>query len=120
MVHPFSSNTVSLLSNITCNLGSNNAFILFISLIAMSMLGPVTMHIWLFLLSLFLRQSHAINLRKNSVTPRPVLFFTHRCLCLNATIGTLEYVCAHSAVLQICVYSFTCFWGCKTKVFFSI
>jgi len=30
-------------------LGSNNPFILLISLIAMSMFGPVTMHIWLFL-----------------------------------------------------------------------
>src|ERR687887_2118179 len=42
MLQPFSSNTVSLLSNVTYNLGSNNAFILLISLIAMSMLGPVT------------------------------------------------------------------------------
>src|ERR671930_2362624 len=86
IVQPFSSNTVSLLSKLIPSFGSNNPFILFISLIAMSMLGPVTMHIWLFLLSLFLRQSHAINLRKNSVTPKPVLFFTHRCLCLKVKL----------------------------------
>src|SRR5918911_4086723 len=48
ILQPFISNTVSLLSKVTCNLGSNNAFILLISLIAMSMLGPVTIHIWLF------------------------------------------------------------------------
>jgi hypothetical protein len=31
------------------NFDSNNPFILFMSLIAMSWLGPVTMYIWLFL-----------------------------------------------------------------------
>ena len=45
ILQPFSSNTVSLLSKVTCSLGSNNSFILFMSLIAMSMLGPVTVHI---------------------------------------------------------------------------
>jgi hypothetical protein len=45
IVHLFNSSTVSLLSKIIPNVGSNNPFILFINLIAMSMFGQVTMYI---------------------------------------------------------------------------
>jgi YVTN family beta-propeller protein len=50
----YSTFAISSFGNFDANLpslstaGSNNAFILLISLMAMSMLGPVTIHIWLF------------------------------------------------------------------------
>ena len=49
IIQPFSSITVSLFAKVNPNFGSNNPLILLISLMAMSMLGPVTMHICEFL-----------------------------------------------------------------------
>jgi len=45
-----------------------------------SILGPETIHIWEPLNLLSFRQSHAIYLNINSVTPNPVAFFIQRCL----------------------------------------
>jgi hypothetical protein len=42
---PFSSMTVSLLSNVISNLSVNSLLILLISVMARSILGPVTIHI---------------------------------------------------------------------------
>jgi hypothetical protein len=45
MLQPFNSKIVSLLANVIPSFSSNKAFIRFMSLIASSWLGPVTIHI---------------------------------------------------------------------------
>ena len=58
----------------------NKPFILSIRVIANSMRGPVTMHICEFRGIFLEKQSQAIYLSINSVTPKPVAFFIQTCL----------------------------------------
>ena len=82
---------------------SNIPLSLLISFMAISILGPVTIHICEFLKELSLVQSHAIILSMNSVTPMPVAFLTHKCLFLNhdLNLGVRDYRTAifHSQIL---------------------
>jgi hypothetical protein len=83
MLQPFNSSTVSFDSNVTPNLSANNPFIHFMSLIASSWLGPVTITICEPLQSSLRTQSEVMNLRINSVTPNPVALSIHKCFSLN-------------------------------------
>ena len=68
IVKPFRSSTCSLLSKYIPNLRSKMFFRCLINLVVISMLGPVTIHIWLVQYPWSFVDSQAINLNMNSVT----------------------------------------------------
>src|SRR5919197_4940131 len=84
----FSSITVSFVSNVVVATvllllllsAANSFFILSISTIDKSILGPVTIHICEPDNALSFIQSQAMNLSINSDMPKPVAFFIQRCL----------------------------------------